>query len=69
MKKLIFQAIISLTLGAFVCGVSLVVMIDMKINEPVNWAVLAGDSPEFTIKKGARVNGVTEALFLSRNYL
>jgi UPF0755 protein len=63
MKKLIFQAIIALTLGAFVCGVSLVGMIDMKINEPVNWAVLAGDSPEFTIKKGARVNGVTEALF------
>mgnify|MGYP000686786499 CR=1 FL=1 len=61
MKKPLFQAIIAL--GAFLCGVSLVVMIDIKVNTPVNSMVLDGDSSEFTIKKGARVKDVTEALF------
>ena len=61
MKKPLFQAIIAL--GAFLCGVSLVVMIDIKVNTPVNSMVLDGDSSEFTIKKGARVKDVTKALF------
>ena len=63
MKKLIFQAIIALSLSALAGGVVTFVMIDIKLNEPVNSSVLAGDSPEFIINKGARVHNVTEELF------
>ena len=63
MKKLIFQAIIALSLSALAAGVVTFVMIDIKLNEPVNSSALAGDSPVFIINTGARVHNVTEALF------